>query len=123
MWAPLFDAIATRISWNVSWATMHSFPHKQRNKWIFKSSMVSSHWHCEKYKNIGCGIPKQIWNALRKLAKDKQNEGVLGQVDNQALAIRHAQEWKHAHTTFEKTSIKSQINSCSCNWSIKEDCI
>ncbi len=45
MWAPFFDAIATMVSQSVSWATVHSLPHGQHNKWIPKSSMVWPHWH------------------------------------------------------------------------------
>jgi len=60
---------------------------------------------------------------MRKLAEDKQNEGVLGQVDNQALTVGPTQEQRRVHTTFERTSIKSEVNFSLCNWSIKEDYI
>jgi hypothetical protein len=31
---------------------------------------------------IRCDISKRIWNAVKKWAEDKQNEGVLKQVNN-----------------------------------------
>jgi hypothetical protein len=34
--------------------------------------------HRERCRILRCGISRQIWNAIRKWAKDKQNEGVLG---------------------------------------------
>jgi hypothetical protein len=74
MWAPLSDAITTMVSWNVSWAIVHSLPHGQHSKWILKSSMVWPHWHHERCKTIGCRILKQIWNVVRKWAEDKRNE-------------------------------------------------
>jgi hypothetical protein len=55
--------------------------------------------------------------------EDKWNEGVLRQVNNQTPVVELAQEWRCVHTTFEGASIKSEVNSCSCSWSIKEDCI
>jgi len=39
-WGPLYNAIATTVSQSVSWATMHSLPHKWGVKWIVKSSMI-----------------------------------------------------------------------------------
>jgi SET domain-containing protein len=36
---------------------------------------------------VGCGIPKQIWSAIKKWAKEKWNERVVGQANNQALTI------------------------------------
>ncbi len=55
--------------------------------------------------------------------KDKQNEGVLGQTNNQALTIGPTQEWRCVHTTSEGTFFKNEITSCSCSWSIKKDYI
>ncbi len=46
---------------------------------------------------------------------------MLGQANNQALAIGLAQERKHAHITFKRTSTRSEVSSCSCSWSIKKD--
>jgi hypothetical protein len=60
-WAPFSDAITTTISWSISWAIMRSFSHMQRNKWIPKSLMVWSHWHCERCIIVGCGITNRNW--------------------------------------------------------------
>jgi len=38
---------------------------------------------------------KQIQRAIKRWAKDKQNEGVLEQTNNQALVIRPTHEQKH----------------------------
>jgi hypothetical protein len=65
-WAPLFDALAAKVSWSVSWAIVRSLLHGQRSKWIPKSSMVWSHWHHERCVTIG--ILKRIWNAIKKWA-------------------------------------------------------
>jgi hypothetical protein len=48
---------------------------------------------------------------------------VLGQVNNQALDVGPTQEWRHARTTSKGTFAKSEVNSYSCNWSIKENYI
>jgi hypothetical protein len=98
----------------VSWVVVRSFLHEQCNKWIPKSSMVWPHWHCERCGIIGCGIPKQIQNVVRKWAEDKRNKRVLGQANNQALTTGHAH--KCAHTTFERAFAKKEVNSCLCNW-------
>jgi hypothetical protein len=114
-WAPFSDVIVTMIFWSVSWATMCSFLHVQHNKWIPKSSMVWSHWHHERCTIVGYDISKQIWSATRKWAKDKWNERVLGQANNQALAVGLAQEWRHAHTTSKGAFDRSKVNSHLCN--------
>ncbi len=36
---------------------------------------------------IGCGISKQISSVVRKWAKEKWNEGVLKQTNNQAFVL------------------------------------
>ncbi len=54
------------------------------------------------------------------MAKDKLNEKVLGQINNQALVVKLAREWRHVHITFEGTFVKNEINSYSCSWSIKK---
>jgi hypothetical protein len=118
-WVPLFDAIAATTSWNVSWGTMCSFPHKQHNKWIPKSSIVWPHQHFERYKIVRCGILKWICSVVRKWMEDKRNERVLGRVNNQALDARPTQEWRCAHTTSKGAYVRSEVNSCSCNWPIK----
>jgi hypothetical protein len=63
-------------------------------------------------------LPKEVCDV-----EDKQNEEVLRWTNNQAPASRPTQEWKYAPTTFKRTHIRSEINSCSCNWSINEDYI
>jgi hypothetical protein len=60
-------------------------------------------------------ISKQIRNVVRKWAKDKQNEGVLGWVNNQAPATRPTQEWRCAHITCERKFVRSELNSWLCN--------
>jgi hypothetical protein len=45
---------------------------------------------------------------------------VLGQINNQALVVKFAREWRHARITFEGTFAKIKINSYSCSWSIKK---
>jgi hypothetical protein len=101
-WAPLFDVIIAMVFQSISWAAMHSFPHRQHSKWIPKSLMVWSHWHRERCAIVRCGISRQIWSVVRKWAKDKWNERVLGQVNNQAVTIGPTQEWKHACTISEE---------------------
>ncbi len=46
---------------------------------------------------------------------------MLGQANNQAPTARPAH--KCAHTIFERTSTKSEVNSCLCSWPIKDDYI
>jgi hypothetical protein len=123
MWAPLFDAIVAMVFWSVSWVVVQSFSHEQHSKWIPKSLMVWQHWHCERCGAIRCDILRQIQSVVRKWVDDKHNEGVLRQANNQAPVVGPAHEWRRARTKSKKTSITSEINSCSCSWSIKEDCI
>ncbi len=78
-WVKLFDVMVAMVSRNISWVTMRSFLREQHNKWIPKSSMV---WHHERCGTVGCGIPRRIQSVVRKWAKDKWNERVLGQINN-----------------------------------------
>ncbi len=66
---------------------------------------------------------RRIQSAIRNWAKDKRNEAVLEQANNQALTTRPIQEQKSALTTCEGTFARSEVNYCLCNWSIKENCI
>jgi hypothetical protein len=77
-----FDAIIAMVFWSISWAIVCSLPHRQCSKWIPKSLMVWSHLHCERCRTIRCGIPRRIRNVVKKWAKDKHNEGVLGWTKN-----------------------------------------
>jgi hypothetical protein len=117
MWTPLSNVIVTMISQSVSCATMRSLLHGQHSKWIPKSLMVWTHWHCERCETIGCGISKRIRNVVRKWMKDKQNEGVLGWANNQALVARPTQEQRCAHIISKRKFAKSELNSYLCNWS------
>jgi hypothetical protein len=63
---------------------------------------------------------KTIQNVVRKWAENKQNERVLGRANNQAPTVGLAQEQRHVHMTFERTSTKSKLNICSSSWFIKE---
>jgi hypothetical protein len=119
-WAPLSDTTNTITSQNVSWATMHSLSHMQCNKWIPKSLMIWPHLYHERCATIRCDIWKQICNVVKRWAKDKQNEKVLKQVNNQTPTTRPTQEWRRVHTTSKKMSIRSKANSYSYSWSIKE---
>ncbi len=73
-----------------------------------KSSMVWPHWHCERCGTIGCGIPRQIWNAIKKWEESKRNEKVLGRTNNQTFVVGPTQEQRCAHTTSKGTSTKKQ---------------
>jgi len=63
---------------------------------------------------------------FKKWVKDKQNERVLGQTNNQAHVVQPTQEWQCAWTTSERAFARNEVNSInsySCNWSIKEEYI
>jgi hypothetical protein len=45
---------------------------------------------------------------------------VVGQVNNQVLALGPAHERRCAHMIFEGTSIENETNSCSCKQSAKK---
>jgi hypothetical protein len=60
--------------------------------------------------------------AVRKWAENKWNEGVLGWANNEALVIGPTHERRRVCITSEGTCTRSEVNSCSCSWSIKEDC-
>jgi hypothetical protein len=122
-WVPFFDAIVTMIFWNVSWAIMHSFPHRQHSKWILKSLMVWPYCHHERCPIIRCGILKQIWNVIRKRAEDKWNERVLGWAHNQAPIVGPTHEQRCVCTTSKWTSTKNEVNFYSYGSFIKEHCI
>jgi len=77
---------------------------------------------CERCTTIRCGIPRWIHSVVRKWAEDKQNKR-LGRINNQAPNAKPAQEWRCARTTSKRTYAKSEVNSYSCSWSIKEDYI
>ncbi len=63
---------------------------------------------------IGCGKPRQVHSVVKKWVKDKQNVGVVGQVNNQTDAFKLAHERRHAHMISKGTSIRSKTNFCSC---------
>jgi hypothetical protein len=113
MWIPFSNVIAIMISWSVSWVVMHSFSHGQHNKWIPKSLMVWPHWHHERCATVGCGIPRQIHNVVKKRVEDKRNEGALESVNNQTHVIGLAHEWRHVCMTSEGMSTKREMNSNS----------
>jgi len=117
----LSDAIVVMVSQSISWATMRSFPHEQRNKSILKSLMVWPHWHCERCAIVRRVILRWIWNVVRKWTKEKQNERVLGWINNQTPTTGPTHEWKRVRITSKGTSIKSKVNSCLCNCSIKKN--
>ncbi len=71
--------------------------------------MVWPHWHHQRCGTVGCGIANQIQSVIRKWAKDKWNEKVLGQINNQALVVKLAREWRHARITIEGTFAKNKI--------------
>jgi len=54
---------------------------------------------------------------------DNGNERVLGRANNQTHVVGPTQEWRCARTTSKGTFTKSEVNSYSCSWSIKKDCI
>jgi hypothetical protein len=119
MWAPLFDVIVAMVFQKMSWATM-CFSHTCN----VTNGYPNHQWCCERCKNIWCGIPKWIWNVVRKWAEDKQNEWVLRRTNNQAHVVKPTfEERRHVCTTSKGTSSESKINSYSCSWSIKENCI
>jgi hypothetical protein len=87
-WTSFFDVIAAMVSWSVSWVAMCSFSHKQCSKWIPKSSMVWPHLALWKMQNCRMWyIEMKIWDVVRKWAENKQNKGVLGWTNNQALVV------------------------------------
>ncbi len=45
---------------------------------------------------------------------------MLGQTNNQTPIVRLAHEWRHVRIVFEGTLGRSEVNSCSCSWSIKK---
>ncbi len=122
-WVPFSNTIVATISQSVSWAIVRSFQHEQCSKWIPKSSMVWPHWHHEICAIVRCGVLRRIWNVVRKWAENKWNEGMIGWANNHAHIVRLAWERKHVRITSKKTFAKSEINFCSCSWSIKEDWI
>ncbi len=81
-WAPFYNVIAAMLFRNVSWVAMHIFRHGEHSKWIPKSLMVWTHLHHERCATIRCGTLKQICNIVRKWVEDKQNEKVLGWINN-----------------------------------------
>jgi hypothetical protein len=56
--------------------------------------MVWAHKHCERWAIVGCGKPKQVHGVVRKWVKDKRNVGVVGQANNQTLALGLTHERK-----------------------------
>jgi hypothetical protein len=88
--------------------------------WIPKSSMVCSHWQCERCAFVECGKPRWVCNALKKWTKDKQNVGVVGWANNQMFVVGPTQDQRHVHMACEGTSIKSVANSCLCKRFVKE---
>jgi hypothetical protein len=50
--------------------------------------MVGSHYHCERCRIVRCDMLRRIQSAIRNWAKDKRNEAVLEQANNQALTTR-----------------------------------
>jgi hypothetical protein len=108
--APLLMWWFATIFQSVSWATVRSFPHKQCNKCIPKSSMVWPHWHYETWcATVGCGILRWVQNVVRKWVEDKWNEEVLGWTNNQAPIARPTQEWRCACTIFEGAFVRSEV--------------
>ncbi len=104
----------TKISRNVLWVIVCSFPQGHWSKLILKLSMVWSHWHCERCTIIRCGKPRWIHNVVRKWADDKRNVGVVGWINNQALAPGRTHEQRCVHVMFKGMFIKRETNSCLC---------
>jgi hypothetical protein len=61
---------------------IHSFSQGHQNKWIFRLSMIWSHWHCKRWVTIGCGKPRRIHSVVRKWVDNKRNAGVIGRANN-----------------------------------------
>ncbi len=74
--------IVTMVSWIMSWVVAHSFSHGHKSKWIPKSSIVCSHWQCEKCATISCDKLRWVCNIIRKWTEDKWNARVVGWVYN-----------------------------------------
>jgi hypothetical protein len=122
-WTPFSDIMDTMVFKIISWAIMHSLPYQKCTKWIPKSSMVWPQWHCERCGIVGCGILRQIHKVIWRWAKDKWNERVLEQTNDEVPPTGLTQERRCAHIMFEGASIKREINFYSCGWSIKENYI
>jgi len=85
--------------------------------------MVWPHLHYETCGTVWCGILRQIQSIVIKWVEDKWNEGVLGWTNNQAPIVGPTYEQKCVHTMFEGAFARSEVNSCSCSCSFKEDFI
>jgi hypothetical protein len=90
--APLSKSIIMIISQSVLWVVVRSFPQGYQNKWVFKLSMVWSHWHYERWATIECGKLRHVCSVVRKWVEDKWNASVVGRPNNQAPTPRPTHE-------------------------------
>jgi hypothetical protein len=60
--------IVTIIYWNASRVVICSFLQGYQSKWVHRWLMIWSHWHCERWAGVGCGIPKKVCNVTKKMS-------------------------------------------------------
>jgi hypothetical protein len=118
--APLSKTIAMTISQSVSWPTVHSLLQRHQSKWVPWTLMVWPNWHRERWEIEKCEKPKRVHSVVRKWIGEKRNVGLVGQVNNQALALGPTHERNCAYMIFEGTFIKNEAIFCSCRQSTKK---